>query len=593
LVFHTGEAGVTVTRGAPPALEATPLVINGTMYFPTPLGKVIALDAATGRERWRHDPGVDPTRGYGDFASRGVAYWSDSSIAPAAFCAQRILFGTIDARLIGLDAATGRRCTTFGDSGIVDLRRGLRTPPFEFQAYQVTSPPAIVDDLVIVGSAIADNNRTAPASGEVRAFDVRSGARRWTFDPIPQAADHSLRDSWRDGSAARTGGANVWSVMVADLERDLVFLPTSSPAPDYFGGARLGDNRYANSVVALRASTGHVVWHFQTVHHDLWDFDNAAPPVLATVTRDGQAIPAVLQATKTGMLFVLHRETGVPLFPVEERRVPASDVPGEVAWPTQPFTALTAPLVPQRYTADDVAWGPSAEDRAWCRAVLTEFRNEGAFTPPSLRGTIVVPSNIGGAHWGGVAVDGGRHIAVVPVNRLAAMVQLALTEGLDADSALRKNADRWFDADYGRMRGTPYSKRRRLFFGPSGLPCTPPPFGSLVAVSLATGSIVWNTPLGDLPSAAVDHSGAPNLGGPLLTASGLVFIAATFDRTMRAFDTDSGRQLWQAPLPAGGRATPMTYEAAGRQFVVIAAGGGGAFGTGDAIVAFALPRDTR
>jgi quinoprotein glucose dehydrogenase len=374
--------------------------------------------------------------------------------------------------------------------------------------------------------------------------------------------------------------------MVVDPERDLVFLPTSSPAPDYFGGLRLGENRYANSIVALRASTGHVVWHFQTVHHDLWDYDNAAPPALTTVTQNGVRIPAVIQTTKSGMMFVLDRMTGKPLFPVEERAVPASSVPGEVASQTQPFSALTPSLVPLRYTAAD-AWGPTPEAQSACRAILGALRNDGPFTPPSLQGTLAVPSNIGGAHWGGVAIDEGRAIAVVPVNRVAAMVQLFPAEGFNGDSMRREDAGRGItDFEYTRMRGTPYIMRRRIVLGPSGLPCTPPPFGALVAVNLATGGILWNVPLGTMGGVP----GSPNLGGPIATAGGLVFIGATLDRQFHAFDIETGRELWSAPLPAGARATPMTYEAGGRQFVVIAAGGGGPFGTGDAIVAFALPK---
>jgi quinoprotein glucose dehydrogenase len=597
--FHTGEAGVTPRRGRPPALEATPLVVDGTMYLSTPLGRVIALDPATGRERWRYDPGVDSERGYGDFASRGVSYWRDARASASAACARRIFMATIDARLVALDAGSGRPCPDFGSEGIVDLRRGLRVPPFEFQAFEMTSPPAVVGDIVVAGSAIADNSRLAPASGEVRGFDARTGALRWTFDPIPQDARDPASATWRDGSAARTGAANVWSVIAADPERDLVFLPTSSPAPDYFGGMRKGENRYGNSIVALRASTGAVVWHFQTVHHDVWDYDNASPPALTTVVKDGVAVPAVLQATKTGMLFVLNRGTGKPLFPVEERAVPRSTVAGEETSATQPFTAVTPPLSPHRYSADE-AWGPTAESRAWCRAQMAALRNEGIFTPPSLEGTLAVPGNIGGAHWGGVAADAARKIAVVPVNRVAAVVQLFLNEGFDGDRLRREDATRGLtDWEYARMEGTPYVMRRRLFIGPAGLPCTPPPFGALVAVSLETGRVLWDVPLGTMPAlkegapAAPADSGSPNLGGPIVTASGLVFIGATLDRMFRAFDVETGRVLWSAPLPAGARATPMTYAAGGRQFVVIAAGGGGPFGTGDAIMAFALPNGTK
>ena len=592
--YHTGILDMSGMSHRPPALEVTPLVVDGVMYLSTPLGRVVALDPATGVERWRYDAGVDPHRGYGDFASRGVAYWRDTHAAAGATCARRIFATTIDARLVALDAGTGRPCAGFAKNGALDLRVGLRVPPVEFQAYEVTSPPVVVSGLVITGSAVADNSGPAPASGEVRAFDARTGAHKWTFDPVPQDSSDPAYLTWGNGSASRTGAANVWSIMVADSARDLVFLPTSSPAPDYYGGLRPGKNRDANSIVALRASTGRVVWHFQTVHHDLWDYDNASPPALVTITQGTARIAAVLQATKSGMLFVLDRETGKPLFPVEERLVPGSSVPGEDPSHTQPFTTLTPPLSPLHYSVED-AWGPTPEVRAICRAMIGALRNEGAFTPPSLEGTLAVPSNIGGAHWGGVAADEGRSIAVVPVNRVAAMVQLMPADRMNGDSLRSADAQRGItDFEYTRMRGTPYVMRRRLLIGPGGLPCTPPPFGALVAVNLATGTILWNVPLGTMPTPAGTPPapaewGSPNLGGPIVTASGLVFIGATLDRAFRAFDVQTGRELWKASLPAGARATPMTYEAAGRQFVVIAAGGGGPFGAGDAIIAFALP----
>src|SRR5437667_4373742 len=395
----------------PPALEVTPIVVDGAMYVSTPTGFVAALDPATGTERWRFDAGVNPHRGYGDFVSRGVTFWRDARAAPGNACARRIFAATIDARLFALDAASGKVCAGFGSNGAVDLRAGLRVPPFEFQAYEETSPPAIIGDLVIVGSGVADNANLAPASGEVRAFDARTGALKWTFDPIPQDSTDPAFQTWQNGSARIVGAANVWSVIIADPGRDLVFLPTSSPAPDYFGGMHLGEDRYASSIVALRASTGKVVWHFQTVHHDLWDFDNAAPPALVTVMHNGASIPAVIQTGKSGMLYVLDRMTGKPIFPVEERPVPASSVPGEVASPTQPFTVVTPPLVPLRYTADD-AWGPTPEAKAACHDILAGLRNEGPFTPPSTKGTLSQPGNIGGAHWGGVAIDERHALAV-------------------------------------------------------------------------------------------------------------------------------------------------------------------------------------
>jgi len=590
--YHTGVLDMTGMRHRPPQLEVTPLVVDGLMYVSTPVGVIAALDPATGVERWHYDAGVDPHKGYGDFTSRGVAFWRSSPRSRrergtgGEACARRIFATTIDGRLLALDAANGKPCAGFGSAGAVDLRVGLRVAPAEFQAYEVTSPPVVVGDLVITGSAVADNSSPAPASGEVRAFDARTGKLKWTFDPIPQDSTDPAWKTWEGGSAARTGAANVWSIMTADPERDLVFLPTSSPAPDYFGGLRPGDNWYANSIVALRASTGRLVWRFQTVHHDLWDYDNASPPALTTVIKNGVRIPAVIQATKSGMMFVFDRTTGTRLFTEGERAAPASDVPGEVAAPTQPMTVVTPPLVPLFYTADD-AWGPTPEAQAACRAIIGALRNDGPFTPPSFKGTFSMPSNIGGAHWGGVAIDESRGIVVVPVNRLATMVQLFPAEGFNGDSLRREDAGRGItDFEYTRMRGTPYIMRRRIILGPTGLPCTPPPWGALVAVSLATGGILWDVPLGTMGGVP----GSPNLGGPIVTAGGLVFIGATLDRRFRAFDIETGREVWSAPLPAGARATPMTYEAGGRQFVVIAAGGGGPFGTGDAIIAFALPR---
>jgi quinoprotein glucose dehydrogenase len=374
--YHTGEVGPSPERGAPPALETTPIFVDGTLFVSTPYGRVIALDPLTGVERWKFDPRVNGLAGYGDFTNRGVSTWLDPNAAASAPCRRRIIIATIDARIIAIDATNGTLCTGFGAGGSIDLRAGLRTPPFEFSAYEQTSPPAVVNDVIVVGSAIADNSRANPASGEIRGFDARTGALRWTWDPIPQDPKDPAWRTWEDSSAARTGSANAWTVLTADPGRDLVFVPTSSAAPDYFGGLRKGENRYANSIVALRASTGKVVWHFQTVHHDLWDFDNAAPATLTDVRRNGQVIPAVAQATKSGMLYILHRETGVPLFGVEERPVPASDLPDELAWPTQPFTAETPPLVPHRLDESDL-WGSTSEELAACRVALRPLRNEG------------------------------------------------------------------------------------------------------------------------------------------------------------------------------------------------------------------------
>jgi quinoprotein glucose dehydrogenase len=580
------------------SFEATPVVRFGMMYVSTPTGRVLALTPESGAIRWTFDPAVDRRVHYGDYASRGVSTWEDPRARPGSACARRIVHATVDARLIELDATTGRVCITFGKEGTVDLTHGLRNPAAESGEYEETSPPAVVNDVIVVGSGIADNNRFDAASGEVRGFDVRTGALRWSWDPVEQNPVDPAYKTWEGPYAHRTGAGNVWSVIAADPARDLVILPTTSPSPDYWGGRRLGSNRNANSVVALRASTGKLVWAFQTVHHDLWDYDNPAPPALVTVHRNGRAIPAVLQATKTGMLYVLDRETGVPIFPVEERPVPRSGVPGEKAWLTQPFSSLPA-LSPHRFDVDSV-FALTDADRAACRLMVQGLDNRGIFTPPSLEGTLVIPSNIGGAHWGGVAYDPGREIVVAPVNRLAAVVQLIPEKGANLDSIWEAGEKLGYETT--RMHGTPYIMRRRFLLSPSRIPCTPPPFGTLVAVSLKAGTRLWEVPLGSIANLVPGHDsatvaalaglGSPSLGGAITTAGGLVFVAATIDRHLRAFDIETGNQLWEAPLDAGGKATPMTFQGRdGRQYVVIAAGGDAeVFGKGDEVVAYSLPQ---
>jgi quinoprotein glucose dehydrogenase len=596
--YRTGETDAAFATSKPTAFEATPLVVDGTMYVGTPLGRVIALDPATGRERWAFDPKILRDVTYGDFASRGVATWLDESAPADAACRRRIFVATAQSQLFALDARSGSICAGFGRDGFVDLKNGLRIPPFEPQAYSMTSPPVVVNGVVITGSSIADNSTPNMASGEIRGYDARTGARKWTWDPIPQDPRDPAYPEWRGAMAQKSGGANAWSVLAADPERDLVFVPTGSAAPDYYGVLRLGDNRYANSIVALKASTGKVVWAFQTVHHDLWDYDNASPPALVTITKDGARLPAVIQANKNGMMYVLNRETGVPIFPVEERPVPSSDVPSEQASRTQPFTAVTPPLSPHRFTIDQV-WGISDADRAACRTAIEGLRNEGIFTPPSTRGTVIMPSNIGGAHWGGVAIDPVREIAIVPVNRLAAVVQLIPREGFDLAKTRAAEQRLGDDYEYNMMRGTPYIMRRRMLLAPSKMPCTPPPFGALVAISLKTGGRLWEVPLGSISALVGGDAakippdwGSPNLGGPIATAGGLVFIGAALDRSLHAYDIETGRELWRGALPESGKATPMSYRlVSGEQFVVIAAGGGGAWGSGDYVVAFHLRRE--
>ena len=594
--YRTRETEPQFESAGEASFETTPIVVDGVMYVGTPLGRVIALDAESGRELWVFDPQIARDVSYGDFANRGVATWRDGAASDMPTCQRRIFIANAQSELYALDARRGRPCTDFGANGKVDLKQGLRVPPFERQAYSMTSPPIVVGDTVIVGSSIADNTLPNPASGEVRAYDARRGRLLWSWDAIPQDASDPAYGEWRGDAAHEGGGANAWSGLAADAERDLVFVPTGSAAPDYYGGLRLGDNRYANSLVALRASTGKLVWSFQTVHHDIWDYDNASPPALVTVRRDGRSVDAVVLATKTGMLFVLNRETGEPVFPVEERPVPASNVPGEVASRTQPFSSI-APLSPHRFGVEDI-WAIDDADREACRAVIEPLRNEGIFTPPAVGGTLAMPSNIGGAHWGGIAIDPERGLAVVPVNRVAAMVELIPRESFDLAAARRSERRLGDDFEYNRMRGTPFVMRRRLLLAPSKLPCTPPPFGALVAVDLTSGTLKWNVPLGSFagtltPEAAARLPaglGSPNLGGPIVTAGGLVFVGASIDRRLHAYDVETGAELWHGELPASAKATPMSYRLqSGAQYVAVAVGGGDAWGDGDYVLAFRLP----
>jgi quinoprotein glucose dehydrogenase len=598
--FHTGERAPAFATRSPTALEVTPLVFRGTMYLSTPLGRVFALDPVTGLARWVYDPQIDRTVQYGDFANRGVALWLDEAAPVGARCSLRIFVSTIDTRLIALDAATGTPCTDFGSGGKINLRDGLRNSPAFASEYEETSPPTVVDGVVVAGSGVADNNRIDAASGEVRGYDARSGALRWTFDPVPQSSADPASATWIGPNAHRTGAANSWTVFAADPVRKIVVIASGSPSVDYFGGERKGRNEYANSVVAIQASTGKVLWRFQTVRHDLWDYDNASPPALVTVTIGGRRVDAVVQGTKTGQLFVLDRETGTPLFPVSEHGVPPSDVPGEEAWPTQIINSGLPPLSPQTLTRDQV-WGSTTEDRDACRKRFDELRNDGTFTPPSTRGSLIIPSNVGGAHWGGVAFDPANEVVVVPTNRIAAVITLIPRVTFEATRGRATEGER-IGTEYAMMHGTPFVLKRELFLGPSNAPCTPPPFGALVAVSLRTRQILWTVPLGTSEGldkigirAPPDIPGAINLGGPITTAGGLVFIGATLDRYFRAYDLKNGRELWRGALPAGGKATPMTYLGAdGRQYVVIAAGGDGkAWGWSDEVIAFALPRSPR
>lgn len=581
--YRTGHAAPTMPGRR--KFEATPILAEGKLVLCSPFNVVIALDPETGAELWRRDPKVDMgQRPANKYTCRGVAFWRDPEAA-GGHCTSRILTGTNDYRLLALDLADGRPCDGFGENGEVRI-----DPEFELVwpgEFQITSPPVIVGDTVVVGSAISDNVSVKAPKGTVRAFDVRTGAPKWSFDPIP-----------RDGTAASLGWpsapveghANVWAPMSADPGRGLIFLPTSSPSPDFFGGLRPGDNRYANSVVALDAATGAVRWSFQTVHHDVWDYDVPSNPLLAAIRKDGEVRDAVIQTTKTGLVFTLDRDTGEPLFPVEERAVPQGGVPGEALSPTQPFPSAPRPLTPSTIAPED-AYGLTSFDRSRCAKTIAGLRADGLFTPPTIEGTIFYPFTGGGANWGGAAFDPLSNRLYV--NTSSAMHRLALVPRAETD-------EDWHDLPEGEqapMRGAPYAMQRQTILGPFGLPCNPPPWGVLHAIDMSDGSVVWETILGTTeelaPLGIALATGTPNVGGPLVTKGGLVFIGAAMDSYLRAFDAGAGAELWSGKLPAGGQATPMTYVFEGRQYVVIAAGGHGDMDTrtGDYVIAYALPRD--
>jgi membrane-bound PQQ-dependent dehydrogenase (glucose/quinate/shikimate family) len=586
--FHVGDISDGSGGKKRTGLETTPIMVDGTLYLTSGFNRVFAIDPETGKQRWVYDPKIDIAGKYGDgLINRGVAVWLDPARAEKKPCRRRIFEATLDARLIALDGATGEPCLDFGDHGQISLRDVARYIPGQ---YHMTSPPAVVDDVVVVGSAIDDNSRAAMSSGVVRAFDARTGALRWKWEPIPpNDADVPAAQGGR--RAWRTGAGNAWSVMAVDQRRDLVFVPTGSASPDYYGGLRPGDNKWADSVVALRGKTGKFVWGFQFVHHDLWDYDSASPPLLTTLQHDGKNVPVVIQGNKTGFLYVLNRDTGAPVFPVEERPVPQTDVPGEVTSPTQPFPLAPPSIVPQKLSADD-AWGITPEDREVCRDILKSLRNDGLFTPPSVHGSLSVPGNVGGMNWSGYAYDPQNSLLVVNTNNLPAKMRVIPLSEFWGEAM--KHAE---DGEYTPQFGAPYGMFRTFLFAKAHhLPCAPPPWGTLAAVDMATGTIRWQVPLGSMaPNTPTVPAGAPSLGGPIVTAGGLVFIAGTMiDPSIRAFDVETGKEIWKAQLPTSGGATPMTYETqkGGKQYLVIAAGGHQGVGEeprDDSIVAFTLP----
>lgn len=630
-------------------IQCNPVVVDGVLYATSAGLKAFALDAATGRELWRFDPFAAGAEESALGVNRGVVVWGEGAERRVVYSAGQYLFA--------VDAASGKVIPSFGNGGRVDLREGLGREGKELFVLS-TTPGGVYRDLLVLGTRVHEGPGPS-APGSVRAYDLRTGAIRWTFHTIPKPGEPG-HETWPGDAWKTVGGANAWSGISVDVERGLVFVPTGSPAWDFWGGDRHGANLFGNCVLALRAATGERVWHFQLVHHDLWDRDPPQAPVLVTVRRGGRARDAVAQATKSGHVFLFDRETGEPLFPIEERPFPPSDLIGENAWPTQPIPLKPPAFARQRMDEADVTDRTPAA-RAAVLERLREVRSDGQFVPPSTPGTVIFPGFDGGAEWGGAAFDPQTRLLYVNSNEMAWILQMkelpkpgALPVGARVYAqhcAVCHGADRRGDPqgqfpslaktrakmkraevahlvakgkgvmpafgflagheveavsahvlgeeeDHGAgeaaQSGRPYTHLGyNRFLDPEGYPAVRPPWGTLNAIDLEAGEIRWSVPLGELPeltARGLAPTGTENYGGPILTAGGLVFIGASKDEMFRAFDKESGRVLWQAKLPAGGYATPATYEAGGRQLVVIAAGGG-KMGTpsGDAYVAFALP----
>ncbi|SAK50391.1 glucose/quinate/shikimate family membrane-bound PQQ-dependent dehydrogenase [Caballeronia ptereochthonis] len=583
--------------------EVTPIKIGELLYLCSPHQKLFALDAKTGALKWTFDPKLQADPSFQHVTCRGVSYVDLSAsaataepaasatqaAAPAA-CTRRVYLPVNDGHLYALDAQTGERCAGFGNNGDLDLQHAqpVTTPGM----YEPTSPPIVTSKVIIVAGAVEDNFSTREPSGVIRGFDVRTGDLLWAFDPgaqdpnkIPGPGEHYTFNS-----------PNSWAPSAYDAKLDIVYLPMGVTTPDIWGGNRTPEQeRYASGLLALHASTGKLAWFYQTAHHDLWDMDQPSQPTLADITaKDGQTVPVVYAPAKTGNLFVLDRRTGVPVVPAPEMPVPQGAAPGDHVSPTQPFSDLT--FRPKEKLTDADMWGATMYDQLVCRVMFHKLRYEGTFTPPSLQGTLVFPGNLGMFEWGGIAVDTDRQIAIANpialpfVSRLIPrgpgnpMEPVPGAKGSGTESGIQP------------QYGLPYGVTLNPFLSPFGLPCKQPAWGYISAIDLKTNEIVWKQRIGTVrdssPIPLPFKMGMPMLGGPIVTAGGVVFIGATADNYIRAFDVHTGKELWQARLPAGGQATPMSYSIDGRQYIVIAAGGHGSFGTklGDHVIAYALPQ---
>ena len=568
--------------------QATPILVDETLYYCTPYNRVFALNSETGKEKWVFDPQVE-REGKALLHCRGVSSWKDNLKNKNDECYHRIIATTIDADLFSIDGKTGKLCQDFGNKGRINLRAGLgnHNPAHYFSS----SPPAIINDKIIVGGSVSDNITIDVPGGVVRAYDIRNGELLWYWDPIAPGKKPVLDDE--ENQLYQKGTTNVWSIISADPELNMVYLPTGNTSPDNFGGYRNGSDYYSSSIVALNVDNGEVVWHFQTVHHDVWDYDLPSQPTFYDFEKDGEKIKALAQTTKTGLVFLLNRETGEPIFPVEERPVPQGTVKEDYLSKTQPFPTKPNPIA----SSDFEPWGFTFWDKGYCKKIVKEFRSEGLYTPPSLQGSITYPGANGGSNWGGPAIDHSRKIMIANSMNLAST--LTMIPRKDCDKAINDLARDKVQSKASVVEpnlGTPYCTLRAYgFLSPLGVPCTKPPWGKLTAIDLISGEHLWEVPLGTSKDLAPFPfhwiKGSPNQGGPTATASGVTFIAATSDYYLRAFNTETGEEIAKFRLPTSGNATPMTYKNKnGKQYVVIAAGGHWAFGSkpSDHLIAYAL-----
>ncbi|MFZ1624441.1 MAG: pyrroloquinoline quinone-dependent dehydrogenase [Gammaproteobacteria bacterium] len=594
--YRTGAVAANPTLKSMIDFQATPTLLpaaaGGHLMVCDPFGKVIALDPASGKERWVMDPKIDKTPYAGRFKCRGVAYWADSSAPAEAACVHRLFLATADKRLMAMDARNGKLCAGFGVQGQVDVAALIESlvPADGTQLTQLVSPPTVVRDVVAVSSLSNKFKSASSVNGAIRGFDARTGVLLWSFDPLVRDASTGLTPT-----PQQVGGANTWVPMSADSPRDLLFVPTAAPAPNYWGVHRPGNNDYANSIIALRGSTGAVVWHFQTLHHDVWDRDAGSSPILTEMDRGGRKVPAVIQLVKTGMVFAFNRDTGEPLFPIEERPVPTdTDIEGEQLSPTQPFPVKPPVLVRNTISADD-AWGFTVFDKNACRKKIESMRHGSQYEPIMTTGTILYPQPGGGPNWGGGAYDPQRNLLITPVSQIPYYVKLIPKAEVDPEYAKRPEAGAPMQGP-GYLGGTPFGVKQGPLMSPSFTPCTAPPWNMLVAVDMVSGDIRWKIPFGRLdklmPFPIPLNLGGPSAGGPIVTASGLIFIGATSDDRVHAYDIETGEELWEMRAPTSAMATPMTYAVDGRQYVVFAAGGHSwydAKGVDDYVLAYALP----